>query len=490
MSTAVSESPRRHVALFVGLLSFSVVTNYRGFLGSTEDVGDVAMLLGALSFGALMFTGGRRVALLTAGLGGIATVLSDPHDSNHETLYASLCFTVWFTYVVRAVSERRWRVDLTAFHDALGSVARATFLVVYFWVFFHKLNPQFLDPATSCAAHLIEKSGRMVPWVTAPEAVYPFAGIFTLVAEGSIFLCLLIRPLRLYGVLLALLFHMGLAFTVPAFQYLVYGFLALFVPEAALRHAQAALPAPCRAALAALGSQIWLAVAAGLAVTVAVDGFALWTEQPQNTRILGQVTYRVATVAMLALFAGLFAALVLRHREAWVRPSERLVRGMHPLLWLVPIAIFLQGAQPHLGFKSVQSFAMFSNLDTENGQSNHWVVPASVQVFGNLADPVIVHPGSDPRLERLLVRRGLQRTILRSDGPVPLAHSFTLLRQRVSQLAAEGGTGIRVEYTRAGVRRVVENAEHDPELSGGSWLYRQYLRIRPIALDRHGACRW
>ena len=47
-----------------------------------------------------------------------------------------------------------------------------------------------------------------------------------------------------------------------------------------------------------------------------------------------------------------------------------------------------------------------------------------------------------------------------------------------------------VAYTHHGVRRVVQHAENDPELSTASWLERAYLQHPTIATSRHGSCRW
>ena len=52
-------------------------------------------------------------------------------------------------------------------------------------------------------------------------------------------------------------------------------------------------------------------------------------------------------------------------------------RGPELVGWLA----FAVGLAPHVGLKNVQSYAMFSNLHTGRGASNHLFVPASWQVF-------------------------------------------------------------------------------------------------------------
>ena len=52
-------------------------------------------------------------------------------------------------------------------------------------------------------------------------------------------------------------------------------------------------------------------------------------------------------------------------------------------MWLltVPMLVALNGISPHLGLKSETSFAMYSNLRTEGGRSNHYIYPNSLQLF-------------------------------------------------------------------------------------------------------------
>ena len=48
---------------------------------------------------------------------------------------------------------------------------------------------------------------------------------------------------------------------------------------------------------------------------------------------------------------------------------------------LLPVLVVLNGSSPYLGLKTETSFAMFSNLRTIGGLSNHLLVGAGVQVF-------------------------------------------------------------------------------------------------------------
>ena len=50
----------------------------------------------------------------------------------------------------------------------------------------------------------------------------------------------------------------------------------------------------------------------------------------------------------------------------------------------------LNGLCPYLGLKTQATWSMLSNLHVEGGKTNHWLVPASAQVFGYARDCVTV----------------------------------------------------------------------------------------------------
>jgi len=46
--------------------------------------------------------------------------------------------------------------------------------------------------------------------------------------------------------------------------------------------------------------------------------------------------------------------------------------------------VFVYDLSPHIGLKNIQVLAMYSNLKTEGGSTNHFFIPSSIQVFDNL----------------------------------------------------------------------------------------------------------
>src|SRR5690606_38333670 len=69
---------------------------------------------------------------------------------------------------------------------------------------------------------------------------------------------------------------------------------------------------------------------------------------------------------------------------------------------VLPVIVFLNGASPYLGLKTENSYSMFSNLRTEGGETNHYLVPASVQIFDYQANLVEIVSSTDESLQRLV----------------------------------------------------------------------------------------
>jgi hypothetical protein len=489
----------RQVSAFLCLFALSFIGNNREFelleLPILEgDLWGQLRNLACWIAGAAALSAGSRIALLAVGLSIPLALALDPNLSNHETLYAHVCISIVAVYASRVLAERRLRVDLAQLHASLAALLRVEFLVFYFWVAFHKLNPHFLDPATSCGVHLLHETLFYVPALPVPPGFDRVVGPLTLAVEISLPLLLLSPLTRRYGVLLGLGFHSALTIGFPAFQHAVFGFLLLFVPDAELGLAVARLRTLLSSRPAA-HSREWLGRAGsrallGLLLALALNLFAQWAQQPGGLKVFGQYSYRLALFLSNAVFALGYLGLCLRGRGFGVPWSLPARPRIAPVLWLLPVALFLQGAQPHLGFKAVQSFAMFSNLDTENGQSNHLLLPGSWQLSNNLNDPVFVHAGSHPWLRQLSDPGAMQRSILRAARRPKLAQPWLALRRRATEMARAGVTDLRVVYTRGGLRHEVENAENDPELSGAGFLARNYLRTRPMVRRHHGPCRW
>jgi hypothetical protein len=123
------------------------------------------------------------------------------------------------------------------------------------------------------------------------------------------------------------------------------------------------------------------------------------------------LTYRAARHVWV-LYSGfvlsVFLATSLRNGGT-PESARRLLAVPSPALLIVPALLVFNDMLPYLGGKTETSFAMYSNLGTEGGVSNHWLVPASVQTWKYQYDFVKVRRTSVPRIRRI-ANRGFQWT--------------------------------------------------------------------------------
>jgi hypothetical protein len=77
------------------------------------------------------------------------------------------------------------------------------------------------------------------------------------------------------------------------------------------------------------------------------------------------------------------------------------------VLVILPLLVFANGLMPYVGLKTETSWAMFSNLRTEGGVSNHWLIPPGAQVFDYQDDLVEIVSSSNGDLQALTDERQL-----------------------------------------------------------------------------------
>jgi hypothetical protein len=170
------------------------------------------------------------------------------------------------------------------------------------------------------------------------------------------------------------------------------------------------------------------------------------------------------------LLLGTFVALSISDREK-VGHEGNPFAPAHPAFWIVPALMVFNGMNPYLGLKTETSFAMFSNLRTEGGRSNHFLVPASVQLFDFQHDLVEVTDSSDRFL----------RYVARDRGLIP----YFELRARLSRAPMAS-----VSYIRNGEKVSVERAADDPELARAiPYLARKLLHFRVVNGTGREGCR-
>ncbi len=358
----------------------------------------------------------------------------------------------------------RGSVDGPAWLEGFAPVVRVGVLVVYFWATWHKLNWDFFDPANSCAVALYAKVRwglRFLPLPRAASIAWPLI-IATIVVEGGIPALLISRRTRHLGLVLALAFHFVLGFgTFYAFSATKVAVLALFVSP--------------RATGSGLRLRTWRVIVL-VAILVAVGmrlGYSWHAERSilanlAGVRAIGNQFGQRLWWAYLPL---LVVAIPVLLRAGDARPARELFAHRPRILLALPVVLFLNGATPYLGLKTEYSFAMYSNLRTEGGATNHFV-PFQLELSDLQRDLVEIVESSHGRLHALAASRQ--------------ALPFAELRRRVGKALATGGD-FSIVYSRGGRRFVVPSAAADPVLGAPLGLVeRKLLRFRSIPFENAG----
>jgi len=156
----------------------------------------------------------------------------------------------------------------------------------------------------------------------------------------------------------------------------------------------------------------------------------------------------------------------LTFREALARRS---------FLFLVPGALALNGLSPFLGFKTEYSYAMYSNLRTEGGTTNHLIWRRPLSLFGYQTDLVRVQSGSDPQILAELGGRPVTR------------YELTSLLYKVAK--EQGRRDIALVLDEGGHTRHTPRAELEPDLVvAPSFWQKRILKFRRIEPPEKGRC--
>jgi len=387
-----------------------------------------------------------------------------PESSSLGWLHLVVSATALTSLADVCIRQRTLRVSGPEWLAACAPAIRLEFLVVYGWAFWHKLNWGYLDPDGTCAVGLYEQARGVLHhefglgrWILLPggRGLAWLLIVASLAIEAALPLLLLARRTRSLGIAVGLCFHLflGLGYFY-AFSSTAVAILFLFCPEDLARRIESR------------GSsrptyRTWAVVALiGLA---GIRFFRGWSWNPAFH--LGQYLF------VLYVPACLWAARSLLARNE-TSPRELLLTRMRWALIFPAITAF-NGATPYLGLKNEYSFAMYSNLRTEEGETNHLVMPL-LEIAGYQRDIARVLESSYGPLDLLARRR--------------IAIPFQELHRRVQKRLADTGEDFSLTYTRQGQEFVVPSVAADPALGAPlSLVERKLLGFREIPIDRN-AC--
>jgi hypothetical protein len=375
--------------------------------------------------------------------------------------------------------------------ESVQGPIRATVAIVYFFAVFHKLNSSFLDPEVSCATSQVAKMFELhgFPERPANMAAFTFNIYLTLILETAIGVFLLWPQLSYVGAMIGLLFHTGVAWAqFFDFATVVFALFLFFLPWEGIQRDIARIPrwagacfVACLSALTATSFYFH-----GMSRSPGVFEWPEWSLQA-DTLICAFWTLMIWPILLPIFFRGSVG-----------RPDRRWTGAA--LAWLIPLIALVNGATSYLGLKTVANYSMFSNLRTEAGRTNHFLIPAG-QFFladyqndlARVASVRRVPPGNFPWLVRLAGGGRWVRRNGRWLREVPgVRVPFAEVRRTLQLWRDIGFTRVSIAYERQGHWYESPDAFADAELMRRlSFWERKLMAFRAVQDDgEESKCRW
>jgi hypothetical protein len=465
----------RHFAIFAFLWALALLSHQVYYRDAFRSLGDVALTASALVVLLNPYSAWRLLA--ATGFHVLAVIYYLPDVFNHWFFagLASLAFVV----IAVTVLLRKQRLEPEALFPSFASVARFNFICLYYVSAFHKLNSDYFSLDVSCGVATYGQLREALPFLPASGAALLFATYLGLVIEVALPTLLMTRRLRRLGAVLGLLFHLCLGIMgYSRFSMISFALLVLFLPELDATAKKIALllerNAELQAILSWLQKRRWLII--GLIVAAGIILANTTGDARSLAGRLGDVFVHGTFFFFLAESAVLIAAALavfIRYRFAEA-PSFGFVPAVRSGLLVAALMIF-SGIAPYLGLHTLNTFAMYSNVRTEGGSSNHFVVPAGFQIFSYQRDLVDIVETNIASLQR----------VVKTDMLLP----YQQLRVEITKEIKKGRKGIQVVFLRHGETISTTHAEGHPQLGEPlNAVSYKFLNFRAIEKSGGRAC--
>lgn len=389
-----------------------------------------------------------------------------PFEPNH-ILFEFIINLGIASALLRALA-RHWRLkgtllitpaDRAALFDAFAPFVRISLVLLYFYAVLHKLNSDYFSVDISCSTFLWKGYSQRIDGLPDNNFLRWGAVWGTLLVEAAIPLLLYVRKTRWAGILLGCGFHYFLSVHphpgLYSFSALLFALFVLFMPVELPGRIQ-------QKAVGLLGSKWlrWLPAVRGVFATGMVGLVALG--------LSGHTYFQIGLSLWLGWGLLYMAAYVLASRRAERTPdSYRAMFKVRPVaFWLVPLLVFCNGLCPYVGLKTEKSFAMFSNLRTEGGISNHLLIRKPLYLTNWQLDLVDIKATDLKALQVFVDNR-------------QLITYFELRR-----IASEARTNFFVQFVRNSQLQTARVANGQSNLPGLTtpypWLEAKFVYFRPI----------
>jgi hypothetical protein len=375
--------------------------------------------------------------------------------------------------------------------ESMRGPVQATVVIVYCFAVFHKLNSAFFDAGVSCATSQVAKMFELHGFPEAPALmpVFSFTSYLTVIVEAAIAVCLLWSRLSYVGATLGLLFHTGLGWAqFFDFATVVFALYLFFLPWEVLQRNIDRMPR-------------WAGVCfVSCLIAVCATSF-YFHGMRQSPVIFAWPAWSLQVDTLICLFWTLMVWPILWpiFCRGEVQRGERRWTGA-ALAWLIPLLALGNGATSYLGLKTVANYSMFSNLRTEGGQTNHFLLPAGRFFVADYQNDLVrlefvdyVLPEKWPLWVRLAggnrwVDRQARWLYETPGTRVP----FIEVRRALQLWQAIGVTNVALVYEHHGAQYETADAFAEPAFMRSlSFWERRLMAFRAVQDDGEGsACRW
>lgn len=342
-----------------------------------------------------------RLAVLAAAQLALVAYYMPMYVTNHWIFTSFVNLTILAAMCVVAWRRRSLQIHGSSVMAAFAPFVRIEVVILYFYAVLHKLNTDFLAPASSCAMNHYGALTSRYPLLPTGRGVTAAAISGTLVIEAAIPVLLIFRRTRVLGAVIGMVFHFVLAMNPEHkfynFSAMIFAVYFLFLPfnyTSAVRKLAASTGWGRNLLAHSEPGKLQLVLRRVIIGVMAVVGtlFLLGFDPQRYGILIGGSAY--ANRLLWAVYGGTLIVIFLYAAFRWsvANATSRLVsfRPEPRILLIFPALVLLNGFSPYLGLKTETSFSMFSNLRTEAGVSNHLFIPTSFRVATFQDDLVVI----------------------------------------------------------------------------------------------------
>jgi hypothetical protein len=393
-----------------------------------------------------------------------------PYTTNHWLFTAFVNCTILYAVCYQIIRQRSFKIDEGVLFKTFAPVVRIEIIVLYFFAVFHKLNSGFFSPGSSCATDLLRAQG-IATLIPSRSQLFAANAYFTIFIESLIPLLLCFRHTRNVAILAGILFHCVLSYSsynaFYDFSSMVFACYFLFADTA------------FSFSLYRLFGNLKIR-------------FLNFIDRFSMKRLFFVITCFLLGIILLyginkkldsfsaihlyffwTLYSIVFTYCFIRF---WIKEKTEAVQDRtfylpHWSFIFLPVFVFLNGTSPYLGLKTENSYAMFSNLRTEGGVTNHFIIPAGIQVFDYQKEVVQIVSSSDHGLQKLAAE----------DKAMVLFEFKNYVHVRKPQ---------QVEYLLNGCKRIYRRADKTTHelLPPNSYILTKVMRFRAFRISEPQPC--